>query len=124
MAAIQMSIICSASEGRETMPVTVGDRDSWLSHRPLRVIRRELTPQPKNEEASREEKGGKKATQTNQNSRPDALPVPTRDQCHKDAQLARQTIPFLSQRPAITSSCFHLPFYEPSPPHQGTGVVS
>lgn len=30
--AIQMSVICSASEGGETMPVTVGDRDSWLSH--------------------------------------------------------------------------------------------
>lgn len=30
--AIQMSVICSASEGGETMLVTVGDRDSWLSH--------------------------------------------------------------------------------------------
>lgn len=47
VAAIQMSIICSASEEGETMPVTVGDRDSWLSHRPLRVIRCELTPRPK-----------------------------------------------------------------------------
>lgn len=30
--AIQVSVICSASEGGETMLVTVGDRDSWLSH--------------------------------------------------------------------------------------------
>lgn len=30
--AIQMSVMCSASEGGETMLVTVGDRDSWLSH--------------------------------------------------------------------------------------------
>lgn len=30
--AIQMSVICSASEGGKTMLVTVGDRDSWLSH--------------------------------------------------------------------------------------------
>lgn len=30
--AIQMSVICSTSEGGETMLVTVGDRDSWLSH--------------------------------------------------------------------------------------------
>ena len=30
--AIQMSVICSASEEGETMLVTVGDRDSWLSH--------------------------------------------------------------------------------------------
>lgn len=30
--AIQMSVICLASEGGETMPMTVGDRDSWLSH--------------------------------------------------------------------------------------------
>lgn len=30
--AIQMSVICSASKEGQTMPVTVGDRDSWLSH--------------------------------------------------------------------------------------------
>lgn len=30
--AIHTSVMCSASEGAETMLVTVGDRDSWLSH--------------------------------------------------------------------------------------------
>lgn len=30
--AIHMSVMCSASEGAETMPVTVGDGDSWSSH--------------------------------------------------------------------------------------------
>lgn len=47
--AIQMSVMCSASEGAETMKVTVGDGDSWSSrhsrpparegpmHRPQRV---------------------------------------------------------------------------------------
>lgn len=31
--AIQMSVMCSAGEGAETMLVTVGDGDSWSSHR-------------------------------------------------------------------------------------------
>lgn len=59
VAAIQMSIICSASEEGKTMPVTVGDRDSWLSHQPLPVIQYEVTSWPKSE---KESGGGRKKT--------------------------------------------------------------
>lgn len=54
--AIQMSVICSASKEGQTMPVTVGDRDSWLSHSPLPVIHCEVTPRPKKEKESGEKK--------------------------------------------------------------------
>lgn len=67
----------------------------------------------------------KKTSLTNQNSRPDALPAPTGDQCHEDARLACQTIPPLSRRPATPSSSFHLPFRKSSPTGVGApGVVS
>lgn len=54
--AIQMSIMCSASEGGETMLVTVGDRDSWLSHSPL-LVRWHAAPTKRKGKCG----GGKKA---------------------------------------------------------------
>ncbi len=64
----------------------------------------------------KEKENGKKRSLTNQNSRPDALPAPTGDQCHEDARLACQTIPSLSKRHITPSFCFHLPFLESSSP--------
>lgn len=54
--AIHTSVMCSASEGAETMLVTVGDRDSWLSHQPLPVIHCEVTPRPEKRKGKQGEK--------------------------------------------------------------------
>lgn len=54
---------------------------------------------PKKKRKGNSGKKKKKTSLTNQNSRPDALPAPTGDQCHEDARLAHLTMPSLSQRP-------------------------
>lgn len=58
---------------------------------------------------------GEKTSLTNQNSRPDALPAPTGNQCHEDARLAHQTILSLVVPPFTPSSSFHLPLLYSSP---------
>lgn len=114
--AIQMSVMCSASEGAETMLVTVGDGDSWSSRR-SRCPRGDAPPQRVNRKCGEEIKGWLWLIKT---AGPSALNEPTGDAGPRGSPAQpSQTIPSPWKWLATPLSSIHFPFPEPSPTSTG-----
>lgn len=114
--AIQMSVMCSASEGAETILVTVGDGDSWSSRR-SRCPWDDALPQRVNRKCGEEIKGWLWLIKTAGPSAPNEL---TRDAGPRGSPAQpSQTILSLWKWRATPLSSIHLPFPEPSPTSTG-----
>lgn len=104
--AIQMSVMCSASEGAETMLVTVGDGDSWSSRR-SRCPRGDAPPQRVNRKCGEEIKGWLWLIKT---AGPSALNEPTGDAGPRGSPAQpSQTIPSPWKWRATPLSSIHFP---------------